>query len=554
MARSIPARHRMADPRRPWQRRRPVLLLTGLAVLVGTLGARVSADAAVLLSADFEHGSLSEWSKSGGSWSIVTDGTRVLRQSHADSENARLFAGSGWGDFQVSAQVQPNSATQPRSGVGLLARATSNTSFDRLTLLPGGVVQLQAVNSGAVTILATGVAVPTLWVTLRIVESGPTVTGYVGGALVGSGPSHARSGRIGLQTNFATASFDDVLVESAPGSPTPTGASPTPSASTPPPTPPPTAPTSPPPSTPTQPAAPVAAEEADGFAGLNGGTTGGAGGPTVTVTSLPALQTETARGAPEMIRLDADLNCAGAEVTVASDKTLLGVGASPGLTGCGLKINDVHNVIVRNLRIAKVTADSGTGDAIHVEASTNIWIDHNDLSTDQAHGKDFYDGLIDITHAADFITVSWNRLHDHFKASLVGHSDGNDAEDTGHLRVTYHHNWFETINSRTPSLRFGTGHVYNNYFLDGDSGVHSRMGAQMLVQNNVFAGVGEPVTTTGDSDEDGFVNESGNDFGGGTNRITQVGTLTDPGYPFTLDATSSVVAEVTAGAGTGTIG
>jgi len=27
--------------------------------------------------------------------------------------------------------------------------------------------------------------------------------------------------------------------------------------------------------------------------------------------------------------------------------------------------------------------------------------------------KDFYDGLLDITHAADFITVSYTKFHDH---------------------------------------------------------------------------------------------------------------------------------------------
>lgn len=47
-----------------------------------------------------------------------------------------------------------------------------------------------------------------------------------------------------------------------------------------------------------------------------------------------------------------------------------------------------------------------------------------------------------------------------YKGSLVGRSDNNASEDTGHLRVTHHHNWFDNVNSR--------------------------MGAQMLVENNVF--------------------------------------------------------------------
>ncbi|MAD85548.1 MAG: hypothetical protein CL912_21520 [Deltaproteobacteria bacterium] len=45
--------------------------------------------------------------------------------------------------------------------------------------------------------------------------------------------------------------------------------------------------------------------------------------------------------------------------------------------------------------------------------------------------------MIKFTHAADYVTVSNSYIHDHWKASLVGHSDSNSAEDTGHLRVTY---------------------------------------------------------------------------------------------------------------------
>ena len=48
---------------------------------------------------------------------------------------------------------------------------------------------------------------------------------------------------------------------------------------------------------------------------------------------------------------------------------------------------------------------------------------------------------------------------------LLGHSDGYTA-DIGHLRVTYHHNFFNGTNQRHPRVRFGEPvHVYNNYYL-----------------------------------------------------------------------------------------
>ncbi len=110
------------------------------------------------------------------------------------------------------------------------------------------------------------------------------------------------------------------------------------------------------------------------------------------------------------------------------------------------------------------------------------------------NGVDFYDGQIDITHGADFITVSWNIFHDHFKNSLVGNSENTGDEDSGHLRVTYHHNLFTRVDGRNPSIRFGTGHVYNNHYLNiPDYGIASRQNAQVRVENNYFDNVDQPI-------------------------------------------------------------
>jgi pectate lyase len=287
-----------------------------------------------------------------------------------------------------------------------------------------------------------------------------------------------------------------------------------------------------------------------GYATVNGSTTGG-GSTSVTVTSLSALTTAAKASTAQTVLVNGNFSCS-ADVTVTSNKTIRGVGSDSGLTGCGLKINGVSNVIIQNLKIAKV--DTGTKDAIHLEESDHVWIDHNDLSSDMDNGNDYYDGLIDATHAVDYLTISNNYLHDHYKGILIGHSDDNASEDTGKLHVTVDHNYFKNINSRTPSLRFGTGHVYNNYFVTGSTGAHSRMGAQMLVQNNVFSGVGTPIQDDVDSDEPGHVNESGNDFGTGTNKITNgIGSFTSAPYSVTLEAISGLASSVPANAGTGKI-
>jgi pectate lyase len=289
-----------------------------------------------------------------------------------------------------------------------------------------------------------------------------------------------------------------------------------------------------------------------GYATVKGSTTGGAGGSTVNATSLSALTAAVKASATSTVRVSGNFTC-GTDLVVSSNKTIVGVGSGSGLTGCGLKLKSVKNVIIQNLKISFVKASGGTGDSIHIEKSDHLWIDHNDLSSDTSHGTDYYDGQLDITHAADFITVSNNYIHDHIKCSLIGHSDKNAAEDTGKLHVTYDHNYFRNCDQRTPSIRFGTLHAYNNYFVNGTTGIHTRMNAQALVQNNAWSGVKTPIETTQDSKVDGYVNESGNVFGGGTNRITRTGSMTSVPYAYTLESASAVASTVPANAGTGKI-
>lgn len=99
---------------------------------------------------------------------------------------------------------------------------------------------------------------------------------------------------------------------------------------------------------------------------------------------------------------------------IASDTSILGLNSESSLVGAGLYINKVSNVIVRNLKISKVKADAG--DAIGIQASSNVWIDHLDLSSDLDNGKDYYDGLCDVTHASEWVTISNTYFHDHYKA------------------------------------------------------------------------------------------------------------------------------------------
>ncbi|KAF2497467.1 putative pectate lyase A [Lophium mytilinum] len=278
-----------------------------------------------------------------------------------------------------------------------------------------------------------------------------------------------------------------------------------------------------------------------GYATQNGGTTGGKGGSTTTVSTYAQFTAAVTDDTARIVIVKGTITKA-AQVKVGSNKSIIGQNSSAKLVGLGLYIKSKKNVIVRNLAISKVLAENG--DAIGIQASTNVWVDHCDVSSDTDHDKDYYDGLIDVTHASDFVTISNTFLHDHWKASLVGHSDSNGDEDTGHLRVTYNNNYWYNIHSRGPSVRFGTVHIYNSYYLSVDDGINTRDGAQVLVQSNVFYGSSKPLYST----DSGYAVASDNDFGDGSNEAL-AGTLKTVPYSYSLLGSSKTKAAVYGTAG-----
>jgi pectate lyase len=134
----------------------------------------------------------------------------------------------------------------------------------------------------------------------------------------------------------------------------------------------------------------------------------------------------------------------------------------------------------------------------------------------------------------------------------MGHSDSAAAEDTGKLRVTYHHNSFTKVNSRLPSVRFGTAHVYSSCYSGGISGINSRMGAQVFVEQNSFTDVAKAVVTNLDSDQEGFAVEENNVFINSATQITKKGSF-KPSYAYTADAAASACGIVEKSAGVGVV-
>ncbi|OUM67883.1 polysaccharide lyase family 1 protein, partial [Piromyces sp. E2] len=286
-----------------------------------------------------------------------------------------------------------------------------------------------------------------------------------------------------------------------------------------------------------------------GYASVNGGTTGGQGGQTYTVSNQNQLVSALKNNGPKIVKVNGIIRL-NSDVNVNSNTSIIGANKNSGITGAGIRIKNAKNVIIQNLKFSYCLGSSK--DCVNGQKSSNIWIDHCEFYNDRNHGKDYYDGLVDFTHGSDYITVSWNYIHDHFKASLIGHSDTNAAEDRGKLHITYHHNYFKNVGSRLPSLRFGTGHIFNNVYENIDSSsVNIRMGAQALVENNVFRNAKKPISTNLDSSQEGSVIQRNNDFGntGNTNSITRTGNLRSVPYQYSVDNTNSIYNNVKSNAG-----
>jgi pectate lyase len=278
-----------------------------------------------------------------------------------------------------------------------------------------------------------------------------------------------------------------------------------------------------------------------GWATQNGGTSGGGSAAVTTVTNASALTTALGSTSAAVIRVSGTISCSGM-LRVRSNKTILGNSGAT-ISGCGFNINGDRNVIIRNLNFT-----GWNDDAINVqESATNIWIDHNSFSNG-------YDGAVDIKRGSDFITVSWNRVFSHDKSMLLGHSDDNASQDVGHLRVTYHHNWFDGSNQRHPRVRFGNPvHVYNNYYNNvGGYGVASTEGAGVLVEGNYFENTDDPYHLgEGDSGPGTLVARNNTFVNSGSGQTG--GSVASIPYGYSLDASGNVKSIVTGGAGAGRI-
>lgn len=208
---------------------------------------------------------------------------------------------------------------------------------------------------------------------------------------------------------------------------------------------------------------------------------------------------------------------------VPSHTTLLGLGTDAQLSGGMLLLDGVEQVRIDNLHLTDAhdhfpawdPADNGHGewnaeyDLVSLRNARQVWVQHCSFdngphpapATRLGRPVEHHDGLLDITHASNQVTVAWNIFRRNAKAVLVGGSDSRTS-DAGHLKVSFHHNLWQQLGERAPRVRYGQVHVFNNLYDLREPGPYAHgysLGvghqSQLLSQHNVWlAPAGTPAT------------------------------------------------------------
>lgn len=318
-----------------------------------------------------------------------------------------------------------------------------------------------------------------------------------------------------------------------------------------------------------------------GYATLNGGTTGGAGGQVVYASTgaeiNQAMCNRASEDTPLIIYVSGTINHGNTQSYSGSCDTqddeiqfkgvsnisLIGTGNGAVFDQIGIHLRDTSNIILQNLHIKNVkksgSPTSNGGDAIGMESGVfNVWVDHCTLEATGGE-DDGYDSLLDMKATTQYVTVSYTHYHHSGRGGLMGSSDSDDTNTF----VTFHHNYYQDVDSRMPLLRHGTAHAFNNYY-NGitKSGMNPRMGGKIKAEHNHFENANNPIgtfytTNMGywDLKDNIFENvtwtSASDEFPAGPNPVST--TSINIPYSYTLDAVNCVrdIVKATAGAGKG---
>jgi pectate lyase len=244
-----------------------------------------------------------------------------------------------------------------------------------------------------------------------------------------------------------------------------------------------------------------------GFASLGAGTTGGAGGTEIFITSAQQMasimlprEKSTDPQVPIILYITGTIGGYADVIDIKRTKniSIIGVGSEARIQGFGFKLVESSNIIIRNITFAD--AKAGEKDAVSIEGCYNVWVDHcsfTDSPSIDISGSS-HDGQLDVKKGSYNVTLSYNYFTNHRKTALFGHSTSETGDVA--MRVTYYRNWFDGTYSRHPRARYGKAHILNNLYTGvgiigsdvGGYAVGSTCAAHLLVEGNYFENTSRP--------------------------------------------------------------
>ncbi|HLQ80894.1 MAG TPA: pectinesterase family protein, partial [Brachybacterium sp.] len=297
---------------------------------------------------------------------------------------------------------------------------------------------------------------------------------------------------------------------------------------------------------------PVWSPTPTGFAGVPteeapSGAVGGQGGRVLVVRDPSALAEAVLREGPTVVLVEGThtIEPFGTNLEVSSDTSILGVGSGAEIVGGGFHLDQVANVVIRNLtfRDSYVPGDwdgkseDNDNDGVRVDTSHHVWIDHCEFAR-------LGDGLVDVRKNATAVTISWCLFRDHNKAIGVGWTEDVLTE------ITLHHNWSSNTYQRNASIdNVAAGHVYSCLFQgQAQYGTMSRGASQLVVESCIYEDGEDAIVA---KDPDSRVESRGNRFTGIRGRKDDTGPTFDPSdrYAYTAEPIDDLAEIVTENAG-----
>ncbi|CZT24934.1 related to Probable pectin lyase B [Ramularia collo-cygni] len=179
---------------------------------------------------------------------------------------------------------------------------------------------------------------------------------------------------------------------------------------------------------------------------------------------------------------------ASTPINVGSDKTLIGEGSAGVIKGKGLSLSGgVSNVIIQNVAITELNPEYvWGGDAITLNGCSNVWIDHVTTSLiGRMHIVAGYETNTAVTISNCEINgeTSWSAScdgHHYWALYFTGTND----------QITFKGNYIHHTSGRSPKVDKGTLiHMVNNYWDENSGHAFEGENAYVLLEGSTFDNV-----------------------------------------------------------------